>query len=498
MKAPPAPPIFEGLSLGNSLGLELGYPSFDFAVAQNGPPPDPTTIYCPEGSELYSFQQEGIDFLMRTPTALLGDEMGLGKSIQAIAALRMLVHQGEVERALILCPKAIVFDWFYKFRQWAPDIRTLVIEGPKRRREWYWRCPNIRVFVIGYETWRLDLKEKLVDPEQFDLVILDEVQRIKNPDTAVYQAVAALQPKRRWGLSGTPIENKLEEIVGIFSYLVPDLFPHSKVAPPKRVVQESVRPFLIRRSKLEVLKHLPRKESRVEWLDLAYFQRKAFDRAMAEARGDLKVAAKQERRGLLAKHYPILKQLCNMDPASGASCKMDFLERSLPALLEQGDKALIFSQFPNKTLQPLMPRLRNFRAMIFDGSLSNWNRTLLMHHFQKGDTPAVLAMSLKAGGVGLTLHRANHVYHFDSWWNPAVAEQAEDRVHRIGQSKPVFVTTLLTRNTIEDKIHQILSEKRELFHEVLDPLSDMEMAEEPPDLTKQLSTKDWMRVFEME
>ncbi|HLN60564.1 MAG TPA: DEAD/DEAH box helicase [Symbiobacteriaceae bacterium] len=494
---PPAPPIFEGLSLGNSLGSELGFPSFDFAAPQNGPPPDPNTLYSPEGAEVYSYQQDGVDFLMKTPTALLGDEMGLGKSIQAIAALRLLIHQGEVERALILCPKTIVFDWLYKFRTWAPDIRVVPVEGPKRRRTWYWRC-KVHVFLIGYETWREDLKEKLVDPSEFDLVILDEVQRIKNPETAIYQAVSTLQPKRRWGLSGTPLENKLEEMVGIFSYLVPGLFPHTKVAPHKRAVQEAVRPFLMRRSKLEVLKHLPPKETRVEWLDLTHFQKKTWERAWDDAYKTFRGAARSERRGIAAKHFPILKQICNMDPASGASCKMDYLERTLPEFLKQGDKALVFSQYPNKTLKPLMPRLRNLQAMIFDGALSDWNRTVLMHHFQKGDIPAVLAMSLKAGGVGLTLTRANHVYHFDSWWNPAVAEQAEDRVHRIGQSKPVFVTTLLTRNTIEDKIHAILSEKRELFHEVLDPLSDMEMAEEPPDFTKQLSTKDWMRVFEME
>jgi SNF2 family DNA or RNA helicase len=491
---PPAPPIFEGLSLGAPLGAEFGLPSFDFGNPQTGPPPDPDSIYCPEGSELYPYQQDGIDFLMKAPAALLGDEMGLGKSIQAIAALRRLIHQGEVERALILCPKTIVFDWLYKFRVWAPDIRVVPIEGPKRRREWYWRC-KVHVFLIGYETWRVDMAEKLVDPSQFDMVILDEVQRIKNPDTAIYQAVSALQPKWRWGLSGTPLENKVEDLLGICSYLVPGLFPSTKAPPPRRVLHESLRPFLLRRSKTEVLKHLPPKHTQVQWLDMSHFQRQAWERAWHEARRDVNAALSRDRRSVAAKYYPLLKQICNMDPASGASCKMDYLERNLPELLEQGDKALVFSQYPNKTLRPLMHRFRRFQTAIFDGDLSDWNRTILMHHFQKGDAPAVLAMSLKAGGVGLTLTRANHVYHFDSWWNPAVAEQAEDRVHRIGQQKPVHVTTLLVRDTIEQKIHDILAEKRELFHEVLDPLSDMEMAEEPADFTKRLSAKDWMRVF---
>jgi SNF2 family DNA or RNA helicase len=487
---PPAPSIFAGSEWGTPEGAEAPLIPLDFPGMPTGPAPDPTAIYCPEGAELYDYQDGGVRFLMEHPIALLGDEMGLGKSIQAIAALRLLIHQGEVSRALIMCPKSVLFDWYYKLRQWAPDLRVVPVEGPKRRRTWYWKC-RVHVNLIGYETWREDLKSGLVNPEDFDLVILDEIQRIKNPDTATHKGVAKLQPKWRWGLSGTPLENRVEELLAIFTYLKPGLIPYQKLCPPE-VVQEAIAPYVLRRRKVDVLQHLPPKETRIQWLDLTPIQRWAYQKAEREglnglARSEYSTAS---MLALLTK----LKQICNL--ADSASCKMDYLEQELGPLTQEGEKVLIFSQYPQKTLKPLLPRLDRFQAALFDGDLSDWNRQFLIHRFQQQDHPAVLAMSLKCGGVGITLTRANHVYHFDSWWNPAAAQQAEDRTHRIGQKKPVRVTTLLTRGTVEERIAELLDQKRALFQEVMDPLTtDMEAAEEPAALGKLLTRQELMKLF---
>ncbi len=488
---PPAPSIFAGAEWGSS--LEMGPLTFlDVPTRPDGPPPDPNSLYCPEGAELFGYQQEGVDFLLEHPVALLGDEMGLGKSIQAIAALRLLLHRGEVERALILCPKTLLWDWYYKLRLWAPDLRSIPVEGPRKRRVWYWKC-QCHVMLAGYESYREDLKGGVVDPTAFEVVILDEVQRIKNPRTTTHKAVAKLEARWRWGLSGTPLENKVEELQAIFGFLKPGLLPYEK-AYPAPAVRRAIAPYVIRRRKEDVLHHLPPKESRTVWLELTPVQKMAYEAAERAAVRTLKgtgsSAAPMVALALLTK----LKQICNLDEVSGASCKMDYLERELERLRGQEEKALVFSQYPEKTLKPLLPRLDRFGAALFDGSLSDWNRQLLMHRFQEQEHPWVMAMSLKAGGVGITLTRANHVYHFDSWWNHAAAQQAEDRAHRIGQKKTVHVTTLLTKGTIEERIAELVERKRQLFAQVMDPLTETE-AGEPPALAKMMTREDLMELF---
>lgn len=474
---PPAPDLFRDLPLPtlppDSTLLPFLAP---WSVRPSGPPPDPTKVHCPEGSELYGYQEQGVQFLLEHPVALLGDEMGLGKSIQAIAAMRLLIHRGEVERALILAPKTVVPDWMAKLRQWAPDLPLACLDGRKNSRTWTWRRSDASVALIAYETFREDLKQGLADPERFDMVILDEIQRIKNPESVTHQAVARIPAAWRWGLSGTPLENRVKELVGVFAYLKPGLLPPERPYPPA-ALPRIIAPYVLRRCKADVLQHLPPKENRVKWLELGHFQRLAYQRAEQAAREALRQAGAAEASTLALALLNRLKQICNMDPASGASCKMDYLERELEQLTRAGEKALVYSQYPTVTLKALLPRMERFGAWLFDGSLSDFSRQIVVHCFQQKEQPRVLAMSLKCGGVGITLTRANHVYHFDSWWNPASAQQAEDRTHRIGQTKPVCVTTLLTRGTVEERIAELMEQKRELFRQVMDPLTSTEAEE---------------------
>lgn len=483
---PPAPSIFGGTDWG-SYALDQDLTFLDLPKFSDGAAPDPGELYCPEGSKLYPFQEDGVRWLMSHPVGLLGDEMGLGKSVQAIAALRLLLHQGQVNRVLILCPKTLVFDWYYKLRQWAPDLRSIPIEGPKRRRTWYWRT-RAHVDIAGYETWREDLKEKSVDPKDYDLVILDEIQRIKNPDSMTHRAVSQLDVPWRWGLSGTPLENRVEELLAIFAYLTPGLLPYQKNYPAGPL-RRTIGPYVLRRCKADVL-NLPPKESRTVWLDLTPAQKMAYEAAERQAISALHQAGYSAAPMLAIALINKLKQICNLDVATGASCKMAWLEAELDRLTELDEKALIFSQYPEKTLKALFPRLRKYGAELFDGSLGDWNRQLLVHQFQRKPMPRVLAMSLKAGGTGITLTRARHVIHFDHWWNPATAQQAEDRAHRIGQENPVKVTTLLTRGTVEERIAELLERKRELFHQVMDPLTESESEDADERSASRLLTRD--------
>lgn len=489
---PPAPSIFADQGWG-AQGPDAPLQFFDLPALPEGAVPDPDALWAPPGEELYDYQVDGARFLMEHPVALLGDEMGLGKSIQAIAALRVLIRRGEVTRALVLCPKTLIFDWYYKLRRWAPDLRTVPVEGPRRRRWWYWRC-QVHVHLAGYETWREDLRTGLAAPDAYDLIILDEIQRIKNPGTATHRAVARVDARWRWGLSGTPLENRLEELLAVFAYLKPGLLPDRKGCPMEEI-HRRIAPYVLRRRKADVLSHLPPKEHRTVWLDLTPAQRMAYEAAeragVIAIRQAGRAAAPMIALALLNK----LKQICNLDPATGSSCKMAFLEQELAPLIERGEKALIFSQYPKVALEPLLPRLERFGTVLFDGSLSDWTRQLVVHHFQHRDVPRVLAMSLKAGGVGITLTRANHVFHLDSWWNPAVAQQAEDRAHRIGQRRPVYVTTLLTRGTVEERIAELVEQKRELFHQVMDPLTEMNEAQEQQYVLQRLTGEEILSLF---
>lgn len=457
----PAPPLFAA-----------DYDAYNYAYvsakpAPGAPRPSGDAPPLPYGLQLLDFQAEGVRFLLERPAALLGDEMGLGKSVQAIAAMRLLVLRGEVRQALVLCPKTLLFDWLVKLRRWAPELKSLGVEGPKNRRWWSWRCAA-HVYICGYESWRRDGEEVAAD--SFDLVVLDEVQKIKNATTLAALSVQRIEAAWRWGLSGTPMENKAGELVAVFNYLVPGLLQKADALDPDRV-RERVRPYLLRRRKAEVLQSLPPKHSRTVWLDLPPAQRAAYNQAEREGLNDLAGVTSTGTTAHLLALLGRLKQLCNYDPESGESAKLEFLQPELEHICGNGEKALVFSQYPEKTLMPLLPRLGRFSPALFHGQLKDYDRAELVCAFQEAQLPRVLCISLKAGGTGLTLTRANHVYHFDQWWNFAAAGQAEDRVHRIGQTRPVFVTNLLTKGTVEERIMELLERKRDAFTRIVDDLS---------------------------
>jgi hypothetical protein len=438
----------------------------------------------PPGKGLLRFQPDGVRFLLDRTSALLGDEMGLGKSIQAITALRLLSRTGRARSVLLLCPKSVVSDWYNKLWEWAPELRVVRVRAPKQQRAVLWESPG-HIYLTTYETLREDLD--IVNTQGFDLCLLDEIQRIKNPGTGVTQAARHIDAKIRWGLSGTPLENKLEELISIFAYLKPGLLQVADADRPS-LVKKLIKPYFLRRRVADVLDDLPQKVSHEVWLDLTDRQRTSYERALREGRTSL-----NQNRTVLHVLALItkLKQICNLDPETGESAKLEYLQEQLEELREGGEKALVFSQYPKVTLEQIAPQLEEFKPQLYHGQLSDKQRDDLVREFQEQDTSNVLLMSVRAGGLGITLTRANHVFHFDLWWNPAVAQQAEGRAYRIGQEKTVFVKTLYTVDTIEQRIHDLLAEKRALFQEVIDGLSD-------DDLTRLLTEEELFGLFDLE
>ena len=241
-------------------------------------------------------------------------------------------------------------------------------------------------------------------------------------------------------------------------------------------VKEAIKPYFLRRRKADVLDDLPAKNCDEIWLELSSAQREAYDKAEREGvvslneKGDLVTV--QHVLALITK----LKQICNYEPVTKESCKLEYLIGQLENIAEENAKVLIFSQYPEKTLKSIEPELKQFSPLVYHGTLSDSQRDKIVDDFQNKEECKALLMSVKAGGLGLTLTRANYVFHFDLWWNPAIAVQAEDRAHRIGQKKTVYVTSLFTLNTIEQRIQNLLKRKRELFASVIDDLSDTNLS----------------------
>ncbi|MBN2579362.1 MAG: DEAD/DEAH box helicase [Pirellulales bacterium] len=412
----------------------------------------------------FAYQFEGMAFLYPRHAAILADEMGLGKTMQAITALRLLVHRGEVRCALLICPKSLVSNWEREFRHWAPELPVTVIEGDQARRAWQWRLPDVPLRIANYEILVRDREifQSLEAPPCFDLVLLDESQRIKNRHGATSQAVRSLARRRSWALTGTPVENSTEDLVGIFEFLAPGfLSPDLKPRKLGRMVGD----YVLRRTKDQVLGDLPPLLVQDETLDLTPPQRASYRLAEDEGVVHLSELGSAVSIQHVFELVIRLKQICNFDPATGESAKFERLEADLEEIAASGRKAIVFSQWV-ATLKRLAERLRRFGPLEYHGQIPPPQRDAVVRRFREDDSRHVILMSYGAGGVGLNLQFAHYVFLFDRWWNPAVEDQAINRAHRIGVSGPVHVTRFLTLDTIEERIDHILQEKRDLFNTI--------------------------------
>lgn len=410
----------------------------------------------------FPFQLDGVAFLYPRHEAVLADEMGLGKTMQAITAVRLLAHHGQLQRMLLVCPKPLVTNWQREFAQWAPELPLTVIEGGAERRQWLWQNSRDLVTIANYESVVRDADALCDESNRFDLVILDESQRIKNRANVTNQVARSIPRSRSWALTGTPIENSVDDLVGIFEFVAPGQL---EVGMKPRAVGRAVSDYVLRRTKEQVLTDLPPKLFRDADVELTPEQAAAY--ALAEDEGVIKL---REMKNLVTIQHVFelvlrLKQICNFDPATGASSKFERLEADLEECAASGRKAIVFSQWV-ETLSELKSRLARFAPEEFHGQIPSRRRDAAIERFRGDKACSVMLMSYGAGSVGLNLQFANYVFLFDRWWNPAVEDQAINRAHRIGAAGPVTVTRFLTSGTIEERINQILEEKRELFDSV--------------------------------
>jgi len=414
--------------------------------------------------EPFPYQLSGIGFLYPRHAAVLADEMGLGKTMQAITSIRLLLHAHEISSAILICPKPLIPNWLREFALWAPELPVTVIEGSAEQRKWAWQRNEFPVKIANYEAVLRD--SQLVENEiiSADLVVLDEAQRIKNANSSTSQTIRRVSRRRSWALTGTPIENSTDDLVGIFEFLGDGMLrrdmAHCDLA-------HATRDYILRRTKDDVLTDLPPKLFRDAWLELTPPQQASY--AMAESEGVVKL--EDMGKSITIQHvFELvlrLKQICNFDPVTGESSKLDRLQVDLEEVAQSGKKAIIFSQWV-QTLEHLGEKLSRFRPLMYHGRISAKERERSIDRFRESDDHTVMLISYGAGSVGLNLQFCNYVFLFDRWWNPAVEDQAINRAHRIGSSGPVTITRFVAPGTIEQRIDDILRDKRELMSQILD------------------------------
>ena len=414
--------------------------------------------------EPFGFQYEGIGWLFSQKSALLADEMGLGKTMQSITAIRLLLRSGRVRTVLLVCPKPLIPNWQREFRVWAEELPVVTIEGDAARRRMLWSMSNAPIRIANYELLVRDFP--MFDPDtfpKFDLVVLDEAQRIKNRDSLTAETARAVPRQRTWTLTGTPIENRPEELASLYEFM--EVVP-PRATPDLRQLKRLSDEYLLRRTKDRVLTDLPPRLDRDEYLDLAPAQQYTYQ--VAEKEGVVHLNEMQESVTI---HHVFelilrLKQITNYDPRTGESAKFERLAAEMEEIAESGGKAILFSQW-TRCLDWLQERLKQYGSLIYHGGIPSKHREAVLQKFREDQDSHLLLMSYGVGAVGLNLQFAGYVFLFDRWWNPAIEDQAINRAHRIGQKSPVIVTKFICKNTIEERIDRVLQEKRKLFEMVL-------------------------------
>jgi superfamily II DNA or RNA helicase len=442
--------------------------------------------------EPWPHQRTGVDFLIGHESALLGDEMGTGKTATTVLATRLLFRQGKIRKALVVCPLITLRSWDKHFFEWAPEIDVTVVRGGPDQRKVDWESPA-HVYITTYDTLRSDARAVsgfLEDTQvaAFDLVALDEAQRIKNPDSKQSRVVRRFSPTYRWAVTGTPFETKVEDLAAIFSFVKPGYMRPDGLKAGE--AKELLDPYFRRIRKADVLKDLPPKIREEEWLDLDEEQRRAYDDALSAGRDHLANLGQNVMRPHIFALIQKLKQICNFAPDKNGSPKARSLSEKVKEVIEEGHKVVVFTQFVKEGLEKLQKLLHKHGVVKLQGGMSERQQEEALSRFRNDDTCKVFLGSLRAAGMGLDglQHASSYVIHFDHWWNPAVMWQAEDRVHRAGQNAPVNVYALWMSDTIEERIYKKLKDRGLLFEQIVDSLSDEQV-------DGLISTEEWLEML---
>lgn len=408
---------------------------------------------------------------------ILADEMGLGKTLQTISFLLNKKNK----RTLIVTPTSLIHNWKSEFSKFAPSMKVAICHGLKKERmEIIKSIDEYDVVLTTYGSLRNDLD--YYEEIDFDYCIIDEAQNIKNPLASASDAVKAIKAKNKFALTGTPIENNLLELWSIFDFIMPGyLYSLTKfnavfIKDEGNIenLKRMIKPFILRRTKKQVIKELPPKIEKEYYVEMGRDQKNTYGIYVEDVKQKLKEKQQIKNKITVFSYLTRLRQLC-LDPSvvienyKGKSAKTDACLEIIKEYTEENNKILVFSQFTS-VLKNLAKKLdkKKLKYYYLDGSTKAMDRINLVNDFNNNDEVKVFLISLKAGGTGLNLTSANTVIHFDPWWNPSVENQASDRAHRIGQRNVVEVIKLITKGTIEEKIIELQNKKKELIDNMID------------------------------
>ncbi len=469
---------------------------------------------------LRPYQNTGIAWLsMLTKSgmgACLADDMGLGKTVQVIAYLTIRKEEGKKKKStLLVCPMSIIGNWIRELHRFAPSLKVYVHHGADRfsGKQFSREREQNDLVITSYQTVQRD--EELLSSHSWDCIVLDEAQNIKNHATKQARAVRKLPAESRIVLTGTPVENRLSELWSIMDFLNPgylgtaSAFQKQFATPIERqhdttravALKKIIRPFLLRRVKTDkqIINDLPEKMIVKEYCPLTKEQVSLYEAAVQDMLEKLSPLKGVARRGAVLITLMRLKQICNhpslfLNDGSSLATRSGKLERLcevLDEVLANGERALIFTQFASfgEILKPYLETVFSTEVLFLHGKTKREDRDRMVERFADKKGPKIFILSLKAGGTGLNLTAANHVFHIDRWWNPAVEDQATDRAYRIGQSKNVEVHLMIAGGTLEEKIDAVLEDKRALAGSIIGTGEDWITGLSTEDLRELLSLR---------
>lgn len=444
-------------------------------------------------AELKPHQPEGVKFLASQTGALLGDDVQTGKTIQAIVAMKVLFQCGKIKSALVVAPISVLKHWQDRIQQWAPELwqGLNVVRSPdKNERQNRWTMPAF-VHLTNYETVRgdVDLICQQHGEDGYGLIIADEIQKIKNADTGVAKAVKQLGKRAayRWGLSATPLEGSINDLVSIFEFLRPGLLQRGRETEASVIPKFT--PHFLRRKAQDISKSFKEPQFDEYRVEMEGRQLEAYDDLFRDSAAELRRLGEKVTVAHALAKLQALKQLCNVHLASGQSAKVEFLKDWLEEVVARENKALVFSQYREFGKDFLEKQLGQFGCVNYGGT--DAEKETAVQDFVNNPEKRVFIAHPATAGIGLPdLKVANYVFHFDHWWNPALEEQANGRILGFGQKKDVFIAHVWVENSIEQRIETILEEKRRLFGRVIDAQTSVDGTG--------LSIEEVFRLFDME
>ncbi|MDD3237552.1 MAG: DEAD/DEAH box helicase [Candidatus Gastranaerophilales bacterium] len=437
---------------------------------------------------LRPYQENGLKWLYTNTTkgfgSCMADDMGLGKTIQVITLILKLKEENKLKQpALVICPTTLLGNWRKELGMFAPSLKVSVYHGLDRKLD-----TKADIIITTFAILRIDIEE--IKKTNWSMLIVDEAQNIKNPDTSQTLAVKSLKSDIKIAMTGTPVENKLTELWSIFDFInkgylgsIKD-FQKSYATPIERFKQVSradklklsISPFVLRRLKTDktIINDLPEKMVIDDYCYLSKSQAALYEKTLNDLMGQISTIKGINRRGMIFKLITALKQICNHpyqylkngEMTKDNSGKCEKFISLLGSIMDNDEKTIVFTQYKEMgtILCDIIQKELNTEPLFFHGSLNPSQREALLTRFDEDEEAKVMILSLKAGGTGLNLTTATNVIHYDLWWNPAVEDQATDRSYRIGQDKNVMVHRLVTLGTFEEKIDEMIKQKKELVN----------------------------------